>query len=107
MGFQEDHPPRHAHRTPADLAEDEALEALHHPRRQVAADAREYFAAGVFETVIPRNVRLAEAPSFGKPIILYDVASIGAQAYVKVAGELMARSHNQVNIGTTPAVVQQ
>jgi chromosome partitioning protein len=45
----------------------------------------------VFETVIPRNVRLAEAPSFGKPIILYDVASVGAQAYVKVAEELMKR----------------
>jgi chromosome partitioning protein len=59
--------------------------------RQVAADAREYFGAGVFETVIPRNVRLAEAPSFGKPIILYDVASVGAQAYVKVAEELMER----------------
>ena len=59
--------------------------------RQVAADAREYFGSGVFDTVIPRNVRLAEAPSFGKPIILYDVASIGAQAYVKVAEELMAR----------------
>jgi chromosome partitioning protein len=60
--------------------------------RQVAADAREYFGAGVFETVIPRNVRLAEAPSFGKPIILYDVASVGAQAYVKVAAELMQRT---------------
>ena len=59
--------------------------------RQVAADARDYFGAGVFETVIPRNVRLAEAPSFGKPIILYDVASVGAQAYVKVAEELMKR----------------
>ena len=59
--------------------------------RQVAADAREYFGGGVFETVIPRNVRLAEAPSFGKPIILYDVASVGAQAYVKVAEELMKR----------------
>ena len=59
--------------------------------RQVAADAREYFGAGVFETVIPRNVRLAEAPSFGKPIILYDVASVGAQAYVNVAEELMKR----------------
>ena len=42
-------------------------------------------------TVIPRNVRLAEAPSFGKPIILYDVASVGAQAYVSVAKELMSR----------------
>jgi chromosome partitioning protein len=60
--------------------------------RQVAADAREYFGAGVFETVIPRNVRLAEAPSFGKPIILYDVSSVGAQAYVKVAEELMRRT---------------
>lgn len=62
--------------------------------RQVAADAREYFGNGVFDTVIPRNVRLAEAPSFGKPIILYDVASVGAQAYVKVAEELMVRTRN-------------
>jgi len=60
--------------------------------RQVAADAREYFANQVFETVIPRNIRLAEAPSFGKPIILYDVASIGAQSYMSVAKELMARN---------------
>jgi chromosome partitioning protein len=59
--------------------------------RQVAAEAREYFGNEVFETVVPRNVRLAEAPSFGKPIILYDVASVGAQAYMNVAKELMAR----------------
>jgi chromosome partitioning protein len=60
--------------------------------RQVASDAREYFANQVFDTVIPRNIRLAEAPSFGKPIILYDVASIGAQSYVSVAKELIARN---------------
>ena len=60
--------------------------------RQVAAEAREYFGAKVFDTVIPRNVRLAEAPSFGKPIILYDVASVGAQAYMNVARELIERS---------------
>jgi chromosome partitioning protein len=59
--------------------------------RQVVADAREYFGQKVFETVIPRNVRLAEAPSFGKPIILYDLASVGAQAYMSVARELIAR----------------
>ena len=59
--------------------------------RQVATEAREYFGAKVFETVVPRNVRLAEAPSFGKPIMLYDVASVGAQAYMNVATELMAR----------------
>jgi chromosome partitioning protein len=60
--------------------------------RQVAADAREYFGDTVFETVIPRNVRLAEAPSFGKPIILYDVGSVGAKAYMGVARELITRT---------------
>jgi chromosome partitioning protein len=60
--------------------------------RQVADDAREYFGAGVFTTVVPRNVRLAEAPSFGKPIILYDVNSSGAQAYMAVAAELIERT---------------
>ena len=59
--------------------------------RQVAEEAREYFGNQVFETMIPRNVRLAEAPSFGKPIILYDVASVGAQGYMNVARELMGR----------------
>lgn len=59
--------------------------------RQVAADAREYFGPKVFDTIVPRNVRLAEAPSFGKPIILYDVQSVGAQAYMSVARELLER----------------
>lgn len=63
--------------------------------RQVAAEAREYFGNKVFETVIPRNVRLAEAPSFGKPIILYDVASVGAQAYMGVARELIGRTSSR------------
>lgn len=59
--------------------------------RQVATDAREFFGERVFRTVVPRNVRLAEAPSFGKPIILYDIASVGAQAYMSVARELLER----------------
>lgn len=59
--------------------------------RQVAEDARDYFGNKVFTTVIPRNVRLAEAPSFGKPIILYDIGSVGAKAYISVARELMER----------------
>jgi chromosome partitioning protein len=63
--------------------------------RQVAADAREYFGETVFTTVVPRNVRLAEAPSFGKPIILYDVGSVGAKAYMEVARELMTRTFQQ------------
>ena len=67
--------------------------------RQVATDAREYFGPKVFESVVPRNVRLAEAPSFGKPIILYDLASVGAQAYMSVAKELIAR-HRDTATGT-------
>ncbi len=64
--------------------------------RQVAADAREYFGPKVFDTIVPRNVRLAEAPGFGKPIILYDVQSIGAQAYMGVARELLERQRNEL-----------
>jgi len=59
--------------------------------RQVAAEAREYFGAKVYRTAIPRNVRLAEAPSFGQPIVLYDVVSQGAQAYLALARELLSR----------------
>ncbi|MBI1808360.1 MAG: ParA family protein [Gemmatimonadetes bacterium] len=65
--------------------------------RQVAVDAREYFGSKVFESVIPRNVRLAEAPSFGKPIILYDLASAGAQAYMGVAKEVIERVGQTAN----------
>lgn len=69
--------------------------------RQVASDAREYFGPQVFEAVIPRNVRLAEAPSFGKPIILYDVASVGSQAYMSVARELIQRVESGHTNGMT------
>jgi chromosome partitioning protein len=60
--------------------------------RQVADDAKEYFGAQMFRTAIPRNVRLAEAPSFGKPILMYDVQSVGAKSYLAVAQELMRRT---------------
>jgi chromosome partitioning protein len=59
--------------------------------RQVAEEAKEYFGSRVFESVIPRNVRLAEAPSFGKPIVLYDVLSAGAQSYLTLAKEIIAQ----------------
>ncbi len=65
--------------------------------RQVAADVRSHFGTVVFNNVIPRNVRLAEAPSFGKPIILYDLASVGAQAYMGVAREMIERSNGSSN----------
>ncbi len=60
--------------------------------KQVGVEAREYFGASVYRTAIPRNVRLAEAPSFGMPIILYDVRSIGAKSYLAMAQELVARA---------------
>src|SRR6476620_11937150 len=67
--------------------------------RQVAEDAKEYFGAKVFSTPIPRNVRLAEAPSFGKPILLYDPQSVGAKSYLAVAEELLRRlEHSEATI---------
>jgi chromosome partitioning protein len=61
---------------------------------QVAGEVRSHFGAKVFTTTIPRNVRLSEAPSFGKPILLYDIASKGAKSYLDLARELLAR-HGQ------------
>ena len=57
--------------------------------RQVAQDLKEFFQGEVFETVIPRNIRLAEAPSHGKPILLYDPRSKGAESYLKLAKEII------------------
>ena len=62
--------------------------------KQVAAELRNHFPEQVFETTIPRNVRLAEAPSHGQPALLYDVRSRGAEAYIRLAKELIARSHS-------------
>jgi len=59
--------------------------------KQVDVEAREYFGNKVYRTAIPRNVRLAEAPSFGKPIILYDVRSVGAKSYLALAQEMNKR----------------
>lgn len=57
--------------------------------RQVATDLREFFQDQVFGTIIPRSVRLAEAPSFGKPILAYDPRSRGAESYIKLAKEIL------------------
>ena len=57
----------------------------------VAADVRGFFGPRVYDTVIPRNVRISEAPSHGKPVLLYDLKSPGAQAYVQLAAEVLRR----------------
>jgi chromosome partitioning protein len=62
---------------------------------QVADEAGKFFKGLVFKTTVPRNIRLGEAPSFGKPIILYDAASAGAQSYVELAKEIMNHSRER------------
>lgn len=64
---------------------------------QVRDDLRKYFASQMFSTVIPRNVRLAEAPSFGKPIFLYDIRSKGAESYIGLAKEIL--NHEKKGVG--------
>lgn len=63
--------------------------------RQVADDLKEFFEDQVFKTVIPRSIRLAEAPSHGKPILSYDVRSKGAESYIKLAKEILANEQKQ------------
>lgn len=64
--------------------------------RQVAADLREFFGSDVFRTVIPRSIRLAEAPSHGKPIIMYDLRSRGGESYLNLAREIL---ENEQGVG--------
>jgi chromosome partitioning protein len=63
--------------------------------RQVANDLKEFFGDQVFTTVIPRSIRLAEAPSFGKPIIAYDPRSRGAESYIQLAKEILDHEQNR------------
>ena len=63
--------------------------------RQVEADLREFFGSEVFKTVIPRTIRLAEAPSFGQPILSYDPRSRGAEAYIQLAKEILVHEQTR------------
>jgi chromosome partitioning protein len=67
--------------------------------KQVAADLRSFFGAQVFETVIPRNVRLAEAPSHGMPVMFYDIHSKGAESYIQLAKEVIANAQKRIRQG--------
>lgn len=64
---------------------------------QVAADVRNFMGDKVYRTVIPRNVRISEAPSHGKPALLYDFKCSGSQAYIKLASEMLRRGGNHLN----------
>jgi chromosome partitioning protein len=67
--------------------------------KQVAADLRSFFGAQVFESVIPRNVRLAEAPSHGMPVMFYDIHSRGSESYIQLAKEVIANAQKRVGQG--------
>jgi len=56
---------------------------------QVALDVRGFLGKKVYDTVIPRNVRVSEAPSYGKPVLIYDMHCAGSRAYIKLAGEIL------------------
>lgn len=71
--------------------------------QQVSANIREFFGGRVYDTVIPRNIRLGEAPSHGVPVILYDARSKGAEAYVALAHEFLRRRHGAQQASTRPA----
>jgi chromosome partitioning protein len=67
--------------------------------KQVASDLRSFFGSQIFESVIPRNVRLAEAPSHGKPIHFYDIHSRGAEAYTNLAKEVISNGQKRIGKG--------
>jgi len=71
--------------------------------KQVAADLRSFFGAQIFDSIIPRNVRLAEAPSHGMPVIFYDIHSRGAESYIQLAREVIANAEKRVGSGTERA----
>lgn len=68
--------------------------------RQVASDLRSFFGTQVFSTAIPRNVRLAEAPSHGRPILSYDIHSRGAESYIQLAKEVIANEQKRAGEGS-------
>jgi chromosome partitioning protein len=68
--------------------------------KQVSADLRSFFGRQVFETIIPRNVRLAEAPSHGMPVIFYDIHSKGAESYMQLAKEVISNVQKRIGQGT-------
>ena len=58
---------------------------------QVVADVRQHMGSKVYETIIPRNVRISEAPSYGKPVLVYDLKCVGSEAYLRLATEIIQR----------------
>jgi chromosome partitioning protein len=75
--------------------------------QQVTQELKRHFGDKLLETIIPRNIRLAEAPSYGKPALLYDVRSRGAESYIRLAKEIMHRRMNPVVVGAATQIAEQ
>ena len=75
--------------------------------QQVTQELRRHFGDKLLETIIPRNIRLAEAPSYGKPALLYDVRSRGAESYIRLAKEIMHRRMHPAAVGAATATAEQ
>ena len=67
------------------------FDARNNLSNQVVADVREFIGAKVYDTIIPRNVRVSEAPSYGKPVLVYDLKCVGSEAYLRLATEIIQR----------------
>jgi chromosome partitioning protein len=67
------------------------FDARNNLSNQVVADVRQHMGSKVYDTVIPRNVRISEAPSYGKPVLVYDLKCVGSEAYLKLATEIIQR----------------
>jgi chromosome partitioning protein len=82
---------------------------------QVVADVRQFMGRKVYDTIIPRNVRVSEAPSYGKPVLVYDLKCVGSEAYLRLATEIIQRekelraeaSHGPANGPLPPLPPQQ
>jgi chromosome partitioning protein len=75
--------------------------------QQVTQELRRHFGDKLLETIIPRNIRLAEAPSYGKPALLYDVRSRGAESYIRLAKEIMHRRMHPATVGAATTTAEQ
>jgi len=84
------------------------LRTMYDPRNNLANDVSaqltSHFGESVYRTIIPRNVTLAEAPSHGLPVLIYDKRSRGALAYLALAGEMLRRDENSASSAMTPAM---
>jgi len=70
------------------------FDARNNLSNQVVEDVRQFMGAKVYDTIIPRNVRISEAPSYGKPVLLYDLKCVGSQAYLRLASEIIQRERS-------------